>query len=95
MKKAFKAREEIDTQEYLRKKNVIGVGVGKKITDGKETKQDAIIVFVEKKETLEILSEQDAIPKKIGGVKTDVIEMEMPQIQSQHHNLTTRQGTDH
>jgi len=64
----------------MRKKNVIGVGVGRKITGGEETGEDAIVVFVEKKQTLEELDSQDVVPKNLGDFKTDVVETDMPRI---------------
>jgi len=67
--------------ELMKKKNVIGVGVGKKITGGKETDEDAVVIFVERKEVLESLDPEDAVPEKLEGVKTDVIETIMPEIQ--------------
>jgi len=67
--------------ELMRKKNVIGVGVGKKIVKGEEINEDAIVVFVEKKEQPGELNRIDFIPEEIDEIKTDVVETEMPKIQ--------------
>lgn len=56
------------------KKNVIGHGVGKKITGGKVTDENCIAIFVDKKLTPDAISKKDMIPKKINGIKTDVVE---------------------
>ena len=45
--------------ELMKKKNVIGVGVGKKITGGKETDEDALVIFVERKEVLDLLDPKE------------------------------------
>jgi len=58
----------------LRKANVVGVGVGRKIVDGKETDEPAVIVFVERKLPEDRLRKEDVIPKALDEVKTDVIE---------------------
>jgi hypothetical protein len=55
--------------------NVCGVGVGFKRRDMKRTGNPALIVFVEKKEKWEDLSRGERVPKKIGGLETDVIEI--------------------
>ncbi|MCA9806246.1 MAG: hypothetical protein KC777_29965 [Cyanobacteria bacterium HKST-UBA02] len=50
---------------------VSGISVGNKITDGEETKEPCIRVFVEEKLPEKKLS--DVIPKSLSGVRTDVI----------------------
>lgn len=57
--------------DILKKKNVKGVGIGPK----NKTGNTSVVVLVDKKEDLSILSEKDAIPSKIDGVDTDVIEV--------------------
>jgi hypothetical protein len=54
---------------------VHAVGVGAKITEGKDTGELAITVFVVKKKKLEELVEEEIVPSEIEGAKTDVIEM--------------------
>ncbi len=58
----------------LRKKNVVGVARGKRIKNGKETDEEVVVVFVDHKEPLGVLSTRDIIPRELGGVKTDVVE---------------------
>lgn len=57
----------------LNKKNVVGVGIGQKWTNGRNTGDDAIVVFVSEKKSGSVLSKNDIIPSVIDGVKTDVI----------------------
>ena len=64
--------------------NVLGVAKGKKITNGVQTDEEAILIFVEKKKPIERsaikrfflrrLHPHDAAPAQIEGVKTDVIQ---------------------
>jgi hypothetical protein len=55
------------------KKNVVGVAVGKKWSNGQPTDQDAILVLVEKKEALSSLKASDIIETQIDGIPTDVV----------------------
>lgn len=58
-------------KSFLSKKNVVGVGVGEKWTDGTNTHEPSLLVFVEKKES--DLHYVDVIPSVINGIKTDVV----------------------
>jgi len=63
--------------ELLGKANVVGVAVGNKITDGHDTKEPCLSVFVAQKyedDLLPFLAEADVIPKQLGKFKTDVVE---------------------
>jgi len=60
--------------ELLKKANCVGVGIGKKITKGKQTKKDAILVFVTNKKSIIELAPNDIIPKKLDGALCDVVE---------------------
>lgn len=60
---------------FLNKKNVIGVGVGMKQVGIERTNKPSIVVFVEKKEKEENLPRGHAVPLKIDGVHTDVVEI--------------------
>ena len=63
-----------DNRDRLRlKKNVIGTGVGRKISNGVKTDKECITVFVKAK--TDRLSNKDRVPKTIDGVLTDVIEV--------------------
>jgi hypothetical protein len=54
--------------------NVVGIGVGRKIKDGRVTSAVAIHVYVERKVPKKAVPKADAIPAMIDGVPTDVIE---------------------
>lgn len=58
------------------KSNVIGTGTGFKITAGQETGEEAILVFVDRKQPIGYLpSQDDLIPSQIDGLPVDVIEI--------------------
>jgi hypothetical protein len=57
----------------LNKKNVIGIGHGNKWIGGKNTGQEALLIFVERKEDISKLHPNDVIPKEINGKITDVV----------------------
>ncbi|MFC6706746.1 hypothetical protein [Flexivirga alba] len=61
--------------DLLARKNVIGVDIADKETDGKNTGQLAIVVFVDAKQPMSKLSAADRVPKEIDGIPTDVQEM--------------------
>lgn len=56
--------------------NVSGVGVGSKITAGKDTGEPAIRVYVMQKYSPELQGPNE-IPKEIDGLKTDVIQLKI------------------
>lgn len=56
--------------------NVAGVGVGMKVTNGEETEEPAIRVYVQQKFPGAI-SGPNEIPKTIDGIKTDVIQLKI------------------
>jgi len=60
-------------EELHSKKNVVGVGIGEKWINGVNTGEEAILVFVKKKEDIIKLNKIDIIPSKINGIKTDVV----------------------
>ncbi|KEI03801.1 hypothetical protein ADU90_09000 [Clostridium botulinum] len=59
---------------FFNKKNVIGVGVGYKVTRGFYTSKKCITVFVSKKVDENNLLLKDLIPKVYKGIETDVVE---------------------
>ena len=61
--------------KLLKKPNVVGVGIGEKIKDGKRTGRTCLKVYVEKKVAKEKLSKQDLVPPIIAEVETDVVEV--------------------
>jgi len=58
----------------LKRANVVGVGVGKKIVRGQETEDLALVVFVERKLPESQLKKKDVIPKTLDEVTTDVVQ---------------------
>ena len=54
--------------------NVVAAGVGYKIAGNTPTDEPSVVVSVRKKVPLAQLAESQAVPKTVGGVKTDVIE---------------------
>lgn len=60
-------------EKLLSKRNVVGVGIGYKVTDGERTDQLSIITMVERKFDEDFLSSQDIVPKTYAGFPTDVI----------------------
>lgn len=60
-------------KDLLNKKNVVAVAKGEKWTKGKNTGEEALLVFVDKKVPKDQLSSADLIPEKINGQKTDVV----------------------
>lgn len=61
-------------KELLKKKNVVAVGKGFRVTAGVKTKERAIVCSVVKKEPSIYLKKKDLIPKEVEGEMTDVIE---------------------
>ena len=54
--------------------NIVGVGIGPKVTDGRLTKRLTIRFYVERKVAKGAVPKKDMLPAKIDGVPTDVIE---------------------
>ncbi|GAW91633.1 hypothetical protein [Calderihabitans maritimus] len=55
--------------------NVIGVGVGYKEVSNRRTDDVAVLVFVREKKARRDLEKDQVVPRKIGSVATDVIEI--------------------
>lgn len=74
-KKSLKEIKEKYEDELLAKKNVIGVGIAPKISNGEKTDELCISVMVKEKVDVEELSEEDVIPEKYEDrFQTDVVE---------------------
>lgn len=58
----------------LNRNNVVGVGVGNKVKNGRDTGDASIIVYVAQKLDADMLTADDLIPKEVGKFKTDVVE---------------------
>ncbi|WP_039235236.1 hypothetical protein [Clostridium sp. K25] len=59
---------------FLSKNNVLGIGLGYKITKGFNTYEKCIKVFTKKKMPLNLIHTKDLIPTIYKGFKTDVVE---------------------
>jgi hypothetical protein len=70
--RAVKDRHEKD---LLKKKNVVGLGIGYKEVEGQETGQLSLVVMVRKKESPSQLDATDLVPSDIEGVPVDVKEV--------------------
>ncbi|MBE3582600.1 MAG: hypothetical protein IMX01_00620 [Limnochordaceae bacterium] len=69
-------RAHAHSSSYLRRKsNVVGSGVGLKLTQGQPTSQVAVLVFVRKKEPLGNLAHSERVESHIDGMPTDVVEV--------------------
>lgn len=68
------AVKQINWPQLLSRRNVVGVGVGYKITEAGLTDELAVVVNVIRKLPVAQLMEADLIPKRIDEVRTDVIE---------------------
>jgi hypothetical protein len=58
--------------DLLKRANVVAVGVGYKITEGKQTDELALICSVDSKKAAQFLTSKDVIPSTIQNVPTDV-----------------------
>jgi hypothetical protein len=63
--------------DLLNKRNVVGVGLGYKISQGVNTGELGLIVSVTHKADVSALAAKDLVPKALNGVKTDVVETGM------------------
>jgi hypothetical protein len=60
--------------DLLRKRNVVGVGLGYKVSRGENTGELSVVVSVTRKEPPTALSARDLVPPSVEDVKTDVVE---------------------
>ena len=70
--RAIKDRHEAG---LLKKKNVVGLGIGYKEVEGQETGLLSLVVMVRKKESPSQLDATDLVPAEIEGVPVDVKEV--------------------
>jgi hypothetical protein len=85
--KIRRTKEKVENS-LLKKGNVVGVGIGRKITKGKITDELSMRIYVEKKKAKSQLSSRDLISGEVEGVKTDIIEV--GKIRFQQCNQKTR-----
>ncbi len=76
--KILKVKEEAEAR-LCTIPGVHGVGIGAKIVRQQPTAEPSIMVFLVKKRPLDELAPSEVIPPEIDGVKTDVVEMSVPQ----------------
>jgi len=60
--------------ELLEIPGVTGVDIGYKVTEGEQTGELSIRVYVAEKKPLEDIPKSERIPKTTHGIKTDVIQ---------------------
>jgi hypothetical protein len=60
--------------DLLSKRNVVGVGLGYKVSEGVETGELSLVVSVTHKVDPSALAAEDLVPRALDGVKTDVVE---------------------
>jgi len=99
----IRAAKRKHTNDLLKRMNVVGVGIGWRICDGKKTGEQCIVVRVTKKMPRASLLAKDVVPTFLDGVRVDVIERKMPRawfdprakhrppmpgISIGHHNVT-------
>ncbi len=63
------------TQNLLKRRNVVGVGLGYKVSAGGATDELSLIVSVTRKMPPDVLSQKDMVPQRLNGVRTDVVEL--------------------
>jgi hypothetical protein len=54
------------------------VAIGPKLVSGRLTAEPVIVVFVTKKKPLAEIRPEEVVPAEIEGIKTDVVEEELP-----------------
>jgi hypothetical protein len=69
--------KQVHVFDLLKKRNVVGVGLGYKISQGVNTGELGLVVSVTRKEAVAALSAKDLIPRALEGFKTDVVETGM------------------
>ncbi len=69
-----KSAKETHAVDLLGKRNVVGVGLGYKVSQGENTGELSVVVSVTHKEPAAALTARDLVPPKVENVKTDVVE---------------------
>ena len=71
----IRAVKDRHAEEILKKKNVVGLGIGFREVEGQKTDQLSLVVMVREKEPSSQLDAVDLIPSAIEGVPVDVKEV--------------------
>ncbi|MGD2179226.1 MAG: hypothetical protein PVG71_15550, partial [Anaerolineae bacterium] len=66
--------KETHTTDLLQKRNVVGVGLGYKISERHNTGELSLVISVARKVPTAALAARDLVPKALDGIKTDVVE---------------------
>lgn len=69
-----KRAKETYVYELLGKRNVVGVGLGYKVSHGVSTGELSLVVSVTRKVDPSALAAEDLVPRELAGIKTDVVE---------------------
>jgi hypothetical protein len=73
--KALRQALEDNRSRLLSYPNVVGVGLGYKVTAGTRAAEPALVVFVTRKLPSEQIPAASRIPKRVAGLPTDVVEV--------------------
>lgn len=76
VKDILSKKNQLITKDYRDKYGLTGCGIGYKITNGKKTEKEALVFFVDKKKSLNELTEDKILPSTIDDIDCDVVEME-------------------
>ncbi len=71
---AWQSVPRVHEERLFRKRNVVGVGLAKKVVGGRTTDEPCIVVLVERKVPKSQLRPRDLVPETIETMKTDVVE---------------------
>jgi hypothetical protein len=71
----IKTVKDAHKDNLLAMQNVVGVGVGEKISHGKSTGELSVVVLVRQKVPVVGLQPQAVVPREVDGVRTDVVEV--------------------
>lgn len=71
-------------RELMKKKNVVGVGIGLRERGGERTDEPVIVVSVTRKVPPSMLDLEDTIPQELEGVPVDVQAIGEPRALDEH-----------
>lgn len=73
--------------DLLRKANVVSVGIGLPIREGKAVEEPGIVVGVVQKQSPDELAPEDMIPQRLEGVRVWVEEVGQPRARRQRRSM--------
>jgi S1-C subfamily serine protease len=79
-------------EEIFNRPNVVGMGVGPKVTSGQATGQNCAKVLVSQKLPSELIASGDMVPPTVGGTATDV--EEVGELLAGHDGIDSLEGQD-